>query len=153
MGFFDFLKTKTGSKPKTIDVWMDKNTGLLWQLDIENRLMSWYEANEYVENINSMQYGGYSDWRLPTIEEQEWIHRYKNLDIAWKYKEKNIKTDFLHQFYWSSTLLRDRVEKILDLNSVSEQDMNNKVWNICISNAMAGYDDKTDKQCVRVVRG
>jgi len=150
MGFFDFISKKIN----TIDVWKDNNTGLMWQLDIDTRLMTWLEANEYVKNINNMNYGGYSDWRLPTIEELEFVHRYKNLDIAWKYKEKGISiSDFSRAFYWSSTLLGDRVEKILDLNSVSQQDMNNKVWNICISNAIAGYDDKSDKQCVRLVRG
>ena len=44
MGFFDFLKSKT------IDVWKDNNTGLLWQLDIPLELMTWDEANLYVIN-------------------------------------------------------------------------------------------------------
>lgn len=149
MGFFNFFTKRTN----TIDIWQDTNTGLMWQLDIEPKLMSWYEANEYVKSINSMNYGGYSDWRLPTIYEQEKVHRYRNLDIAWKYKEKGISvSDFSKAFYWSSTLLENSIEKMLDRDSVSQEDIHNKVWNICISNAMAGYDDKTDKQCVRLVR-
>ncbi len=150
MGFFDFLKRKT----KTIDTWMDNNTELRWQLDIEDRLFSWDEANDYVQNKNSMNYGGYSDWRLPTIEELERVYGYRNINITWKYEEKGISTNnFEKAFYWSSTLLGERVDKILDMNSVSENDMHNKVWNICISNAMAGYDPKSDKQCIRMVRG
>lgn len=147
MGFFDFLKDKTA------DVWVDKNTGLMWQLDIASKLMTWYEAMEYASQLNQQKYCGYNDWRLPTIEEQEWIYRYKNLDIAWKYKEKGINpNDFSRAFYWSSTTLGDRIEKILVLDSVSESDLNDKAWNICITNAMAGYDSKFDKQCVRLVR-
>ena len=147
MGFFDFLKSKT------IDVWKDNNTGLLWQLDIPLELMTWDEANLYVININNSSYGGFKDWRLPTIEELEWIYRYENLDIAWKYKEKGVKTDFQHSFYWSSNELGDRIEKIMYLDDVTTNDLKNKAWNICINSAMAGYDPKFDKQCVRLVRG
>lgn len=147
MGFFDFLKSKTA------DVWVDKNTNLMWQLDIPSDLMTWNEANKYVFSMNQKQYCGYSDWRLPTIEEQEWVHKYKNLDIAWKYKEKGIElNNFKKAFYWSSTTLGERVSKILDKNSVTQSDLINKAWNICIRNAMAGYDNKTDIFCVRLVR-
>lgn len=149
MGFFDFVSQRTN----TIDIWKDNNTDLMWQLDINTRLMTWYEANEYADNMNAAQYGGYTDWRLPTIEELEIVYAYKNLDIAWKYKEKGISADFSRAFYWSSTSLGDRIEKILNLNSVSRHDMKNKAWNICITNALAGYNDKSDKHCVRMVRG
>lgn len=148
MGLFDFFKNKM------VDVWMDKYTNLMWQLDVPSNLMTWYEAVEYVKELNSQNYCGYSDWRLPTIEEQELVHRYKNLDIAWKYKEKGINTnDFLQLFYWSSTTLGERVGKIIDLDSVTRDDMNDKAWNICIKNGMSGYDSKHDKQRVRLVRG
>ena len=145
MGFWDLFKT--------IDVWVDKNTSLMWQLDIENRGFSWIEANEYVANKNLAKYGGYDDWRLPTIEELEFVYRYKNLDIAWKYKDKGIDiNDFSQAFYWSSNLLKERMVKILDLNSVNSMDMESKAWNICATNAMAGYDNIMDKQRVRMVR-
>lgn len=148
MGFFDFLKSKKAN------VWVDNNTNLMWQLNVPSALMTWNEANGYVIDMNKQQYCGYNDWRLPTIEEQEWVHRYKNLDVAWKYKENDVNpNDFSRAFYWSSTLLGDRTEKILDIKSVSDIDMKNKVWNICISNGISGYDSKTDKQCVRLVRG
>jgi len=148
MGFFDFLKSKT------TDVWLDKNTGLMWQLDIPSNLMTWDEANQYAHNINQKKYGGFTDWRLPTIEELERVYRYKNLDIAWKYKEKAINiVDFEYHFYWSSTLLGERLEKIHSFSNITEETLTNKAWNICIINALAGYDIRTDHQCVRLVRG
>ncbi len=133
------------------EVWLDYNTSLVWQLDIENNLFTWDEANQYVIKMNMNQYGGFNDWRLPSIEELEHIYRYKNLDIAWKYNEKNINvTDFAYKFYWSGTLLKDNLEKA---NSISSNiDINNYVWNIGITNAFAGYDHRSDKQCVRLVR-
>jgi len=150
MGISDFFKNDN----KIVHVWEDKNTDLIWELDISSNLMTWDEANIYAETMNSKLYCGYSDWRLPTIEELEWIYKYKNLDIALKYKEKGVSTsDFSKLFYWSSTLLGDRIDKILDLTGHSQQDMVNMAWNVCITNAAAGYDEKTDKQCLRLVRG
>ncbi len=148
MGFFDFLKSKTA------DVWLDKNTGLMWQLDIPSNLMTWDEANQYVNDINQKIYCNFSDWRLPTIEELELVYSYKNLDIAWKYKEKEINTiDSKYKFYWSSTLLGERLGKIHSFSNITEETLINKAWNICITNALAGYDIRTDLQCVRLVRG
>jgi hypothetical protein len=134
-----------------VEVWLDHNTNLVWQLDIENKLFSWDEANDYANKMNMNKYGGFTNWRLPNIEELEYVYRYKNLDIAWKYKEKNINvTDSAYKFYWSGTLLKDNLEKA---NSISSNiDINNYIWNICITNALAGYDYRSDKQCVRLVR-
>jgi len=145
MGFLDFFKT--------VDVWVDKHTDLMWQLDIENKNFSWNEANEYVIQKNLAQYAGFDDWRLATIEELENVYRYKNLDIAWKYKKKGINVnDFSQAFYWSSNLLEERKNKIIDSDSLVDIDMKNKAWNVCAMNAMAGFDDITDKQRVRMVR-
>ena len=44
----------------------DNNTGLMWQQDPPSDKMSYEEAVEYVENL---ELGGYTDWRLPTIQE------------------------------------------------------------------------------------
>jgi hypothetical protein len=47
----------------------DKATRLIWQKSgslerLENR-----DANNYVKQLNSKHFAGYSDWRMPTIEE------------------------------------------------------------------------------------
>lgn len=44
----------------------DPNTGLMWQQSPPVEGMTWYEAKEYCENL---EFGGYSDWRLPTLKE------------------------------------------------------------------------------------
>ncbi len=44
----------------------DNNTNLIWQQDPPSNKMTYSEAVEYVENL---ELGGYTDWRLPTIEE------------------------------------------------------------------------------------
>ena len=47
---------------------VDQTTGLMWQ-QTESERMDWKEAEAYVEQCNADQYAGFSDWRLPTVEE------------------------------------------------------------------------------------
>ncbi len=52
---------------------MDSLTGLMWQKTDSYhdgiKGMNWYQALEYVDGKNSENFGGYNDWRLPTLEE------------------------------------------------------------------------------------
>ena len=47
----------------------DNATGLMWQKTGSSRTRTWARAQEYVEGLNKYEFAGYSDWRLPTIEE------------------------------------------------------------------------------------
>ena len=51
----------------------DQNSGLLWQqADSYHELkqgMNWYRALEYVDLKNAAKFAGFTDWRLPTIDE------------------------------------------------------------------------------------
>jgi len=47
----------------------DRATGLRWQqFGLENEMTD-EEAKDYVAHLNRDQFAGYSDWRLPTLEE------------------------------------------------------------------------------------
>ncbi|MCF8721286.1 Lcl C-terminal domain-containing protein [Nitrospina gracilis] len=52
---------------------LDTQTGLMWQAsDSYHELkkgMNWYDALEYVNQKNADKFAGYSDWRLPTMDE------------------------------------------------------------------------------------
>ena len=56
-----------------VQVVVDKATGLMWQRSGSSNQLTFgiekREPWEYVEQLNQEQYGGFSDWRLPTIEE------------------------------------------------------------------------------------
>ena len=47
----------------------DKATGLMWQKSGSSRSKTWTRARKYVTKLNKDTFAGYSDWRLPTIEE------------------------------------------------------------------------------------
>jgi hypothetical protein len=64
--------TSVGTKELTIDneyIWQDLDTGLIWQRKIDDERYTWQEAFEYAKKLNSQNFGGYDDWRLPTIDE------------------------------------------------------------------------------------
>ena len=46
--------------------WTDSETGLMWATEDKKEGLGWKEANSY---CTSLRVRGYSDWRLPTIEE------------------------------------------------------------------------------------
>lgn len=48
---------------------VDQATSLMWQQSGSENSMTYNEAQEYIEILNQQQFAGYTDWRLPTIEE------------------------------------------------------------------------------------
>ncbi len=70
----------------------DTRTNLMWMARdfriLEKRQpIGWEEANVWVEKINEEKYGGYSDWRLPTIKEFEAIYKEDGKQLAYDRKE------------------------------------------------------------------
>ena len=47
----------------------DRKTGLMWQQGGSDNYMVRDQAEEYINRLNNQKYAGYSDWRLPTVEE------------------------------------------------------------------------------------
>lgn len=54
----------------------DTATGLMWQQEDSKSGLNWQEALAWVEQKNSENYLGYSDWRLPNVKELESIVDY-----------------------------------------------------------------------------
>jgi serine/threonine-protein kinase len=47
----------------------DRATGLVWQQSGSEFPMTWFQAKGYIQELNSSQYAGSRNWRLPTIDE------------------------------------------------------------------------------------
>ncbi len=58
------LKVINGDK-----VVIDHAIGLMWHQSSSDENMEWENAKKWVRELNSRGYSGYSDWRLPTVEE------------------------------------------------------------------------------------
>ncbi|MEE9390672.1 MAG: DUF1566 domain-containing protein, partial [Candidatus Aminicenantaceae bacterium] len=75
--FFDFGWNKSGSfeneyESKTINgdkVVLDHATGLMWHRSGSEECMIYDKVKQWVDELNRKGYAGYSDWRLPTLEE------------------------------------------------------------------------------------
>ncbi len=48
---------------------IDHATGLMWHQSGSFKNMSWKRAKKWVIELNKKDYAGFSDWRLPTLEE------------------------------------------------------------------------------------
>lgn len=53
----------------THPVVIDRATGLMWQQQGSEAVLPYQAAEMYVEDLNQDRYGGFSDWRVPTLEE------------------------------------------------------------------------------------
>jgi len=74
-GFFDINRNDTKRfknkyKPiKRDQVIYDKATGLMWQQSGSVEELIFDEAEKYITVLNQAKFAGYTDWRLPTLEE------------------------------------------------------------------------------------
>jgi hypothetical protein len=63
--------SKPSAGADTKAVWKDSATGLTWTVKDNGSSVSPNQAGDYCSSLRS---GGYSDWRLPTIDELEAIY-------------------------------------------------------------------------------
>jgi hypothetical protein len=82
-------------------IYTDPQTGLMWARNgnIAGKEMNWNEAMEWVKNLN---YGGYSDWHLPTKEEFESLAELARESLA-DWFNANGFNNVLSCYYWSSS--------------------------------------------------
>jgi hypothetical protein len=81
-------------------IYTDQKTGLMWVRDtnIADRYMYWDESIDWAKQVD---YAGYSDWRLPSIEEFETIvKRDGKISQSW-FEENGFKIVRFSRF-WSS---------------------------------------------------
>ena len=56
----------------------DLETKLIWKqtdsFQDTSKWNNWFRAQEYIQSLNIEKFAGYSDWRMPTLEEAESLH-------------------------------------------------------------------------------
>jgi hypothetical protein len=63
---------KSGPKPEVPQgVYLDPETNLMWTIRDNGKDINWHQANKYARQL---RLGGYSDWRLPTIDKLEKLY-------------------------------------------------------------------------------
>lgn len=72
--FYDYHRNRTGRGIDNVfqiadSIISDKSTNLMWQRFGSQPNLTQAQANRYLINLNARNFSGYSDWRLPTLEE------------------------------------------------------------------------------------
>lgn len=121
----------------------DNVTGLIWEVKSEggkiqnkNNVYNWNDAQSvFITQLNELNFGGYSDWRLPTVKELASIVNSGRSDPS-------INTDYfpntMSSRYWSST--------VYIYNSDSS-------WYVDFDEGGVWYYNKSNSYYVRAVRG
>jgi hypothetical protein len=86
--FYDESFNKSGSfrskyTLKTIGgvpVVMDEGAGLMWRVGNLSSVMTFEKAENWIKSLNRNKFGGYGDWRLPSLEEAASLLRKKNAE-------------------------------------------------------------------------
>lgn len=134
----------------------DNVTGLTWQASQTGGDVYWTEAETVPAALNKVSYGGYSDWRLPTIKE---LYSIWNGSMGWPYIDTNYFTvsytsqrELSHSIIWSSTkytgLLRSSIEGSSAVGAEMAFGVNFGTGHIKAYSASIG-----PKHMVRAVRG
>ena len=93
------------SKLEGIIVIRDTQTDLDWEVKSTEpngkrffkRLMTWSEFKSYVDYLNEISYGGFSDWRVPSKHELRSLISYAGINPAY---QKEIFKTVVPQDYW-----------------------------------------------------
>lgn len=122
---------KDFTRDDSIQVVNNLNNNLMWQDDESAKSVTknWQGAIEYCQNLN---FAGYSDWRVPNLEELK--------SIVDKNNPSKIKSEFKNTasyFYWSST---------------PGADYSSTAWYIFFYSGNEYYSDKSGNGNVRCVR-
>ncbi|NIM18331.1 MAG: DUF1566 domain-containing protein [Candidatus Aminicenantes bacterium] len=144
-GFFHANWNNTGAfksyyekeSKKSGNVVIAYTTGLIWYNGELKQEMNLEEAEKWIEKLNSDKYGGYSNWRLPTLEEAASLLR----------KYKNKQGLYIGPIFSSITL------KIWTKDSTPKKFLaKEKYWVVCFDTGTLEESTRVNKHHVRPVR-
>lgn len=135
-------------------VWLDEETGLMWQVKIdaseEHGRLPWNDIFKYCDNKNRENFAGFNDWRIPTIDELKTLVTNVSHPNCYGYDEESfIKKPLLYSMsmkygrFWSATSNSE------DYNFAYGVNFNRKREN---SQSKKGKKEKYKTRYVRCVR-
>jgi len=150
--------------PDSASSWVmvrDNVTGLIWEVKTDDGSVhdkdnpyTWYDSNpdtnggnagtpgdgtdteDFIAALNAESFGGYADWRLPTIKELAAVANLGTYNPA--IDPIYFPTNTVSSKYWSST---------------THASMTGKAWSIHFGYGNPAYRDKSNAYYVRAVRG
>ncbi|MCP4747327.1 MAG: transporter substrate-binding domain-containing protein [Desulfobacteraceae bacterium] len=111
----------------------DHGVRLEWKNTLPGQALTWKDALSHIKQLNEIKASGYSDWRMPTVEELYSLICYSNPKSNY----------FLKRILKSSNL---------PLWSIDRVKMTNNVWSADLFNAMLAPAHRNEKFTVLAVR-
>jgi hypothetical protein len=108
------------------DTMTDNLTGLMWTKDANLAQLLWQEALDYCNNLNL---AGYSDWRLPNVNELESLINSEEEDSAAWLNAQGFNNVQSGDCYVSST---------------TDSQNHDWAWNVCLASGVVGATPKSD---------
>lgn len=160
---YTLLDANGDDNPVMVTKWAmirDNVTGLIWEnktddgsIHDKDTTCTWYDPDPstnggnagtqgsgmdtkaFIDELNAANFGGYSDWRLPTAKELSWIANANRIDPA-------VNTAYFENtmsyHYWSSTTSARKPQS---------------AWTVFFATGDVGYYGKSELLNVRAVRG
>ena len=103
-----------------VTAWKDKATNLTWEFkpnDRKNIIMSQMDCNNYVDNLNIMEYSGFNDWRIPTLKELRTLLTDIKTNFSYIKPPLSKNTNYS---YWTSTKYDENFYMAINFNSKKE---------------------------------
>ncbi|ETR70122.1 MAG: hypothetical protein OMM_03465 [Candidatus Magnetoglobus multicellularis str. Araruama] len=160
---FTKLDSKGNDLPDSAENWAmvrDNVTDLIWEVKTDDagihdkyNTYTWYDSNpntnggrngtsgdmtdteDFITTLNAAKFGGYSDWRIPTVKELASITSLEKYSLSINI---NYFPHTMSAFYWSST---------------SYANYTGFAWGVYFYNGHVNFNDKDSSYYVRAVRG
>jgi hypothetical protein len=86
---------------------VDRDSSLMWANCESSKELNWHDAIAYAESLNRDQFAGYSDWRVPSLDELMSLN-YEHFEkegfpMLCDWLRKQGFEDTTGSYYWSST--------------------------------------------------
>lgn len=126
-----FIKNHTLIRSNSKNIVFDVQRKLMWQDDdaASSNLKNWHDAFIYAKNL---RLGGYSDWRLPTIEELK-----STVDLNHKENRNSAFKNGILDDYWSGSLVMSDAKN---------------AWFVGFGNRVVSWGNHSRPNLVRCVR-
>jgi hypothetical protein len=136
---------------------LDTRTNLMWMTqdfrNIEGRApKDWDEAMAWAAKMNQQRYGGYGDWRIPTVEEYKTVYDSKKTKQSHTGKRVGYPEVFVDgggTWFWSPEVPNNPM-----INSDSNPRNAREAWGVAFNYGREAVRTKLDRQdtSVRLVR-
>ena len=98
----------------------DNVTGLTWQQSHDSGTYYWAETQAVIDKMNEQNYGGYSDWRVPTIKQLYSIWDgstgWPSIDTKYFDIKYTDEQDLSHAIFWSTNKYSGVLGNITSIN-------------------------------------